>query len=35
MMGAASEDPATGSAVGCATAFLIQNGIRKPDERSR
>jgi trans-2,3-dihydro-3-hydroxyanthranilate isomerase len=33
MMGATSEDPATGSAVGCATAFLIQNGIRKPDER--
>jgi len=33
MMGAASEDPATGSAVGCATAFLVQNGIRKPDER--
>ena len=33
MMGAASEDPATGSAVGCAAAFLIQNGIRKPDER--
>ena len=28
-----SEDPATGSAVGCATAFLIQNGIRKPEER--
>ncbi len=33
MMGATSEDPATGSAVGCATAFLIQNGIKKPDER--
>jgi len=33
MMGAASEDPATGSAVGCAAAFLVQNGIRKPDER--
>ena len=33
MMGASSEDPATGSAVGCAAAFLIQNGIRKPDER--
>ena len=33
MMGASSEDPATGSAVGCATAFLVQNGIRKPDER--
>ena len=33
MMGATSEDPATGSAVGCATAFLVQNGIRKPDER--
>ena len=33
MMGAASEDPATGSAVGCATAFLVQYGIRKPDER--
>jgi len=33
MMGAASEDPATGSAVGCATAFLVQNGIRRPDER--
>ncbi len=33
MMGATSEDPATGSAVGCAAAFLIQNGIRKPDER--
>jgi trans-2,3-dihydro-3-hydroxyanthranilate isomerase len=33
MMGATSEDPATGSAVGCAAAFLVQNGIRKPDER--
>ena len=33
MMGATSEDPATGSAVGCATAFLVQYGIRKPDER--
>ena len=33
MMGATSEDPATGSAVGCATAFLIQNGIKKPEER--
>jgi trans-2,3-dihydro-3-hydroxyanthranilate isomerase len=33
MMGATSEDPATGSAVGCATAFLVQNGIRKPDDR--
>ncbi|MBN9546229.1 MAG: PhzF family phenazine biosynthesis protein [Alphaproteobacteria bacterium] len=33
MMGASSEDPATGSAVGCAAAFLVQNGIRKPDER--
>ena len=33
MMGATSEDPATGSAVGCATAFLVQNGIRKPEER--
>ncbi|HEY4275610.1 MAG TPA: PhzF family phenazine biosynthesis protein [Rhizomicrobium sp.] len=33
MMGAISEDPATGSAVGCAAAFLVQNGIRKPDEQ--
>ncbi len=33
LLGATSEDPATGSAVGCAAAFLIQNGIRKPDER--
>lgn len=33
MMGATSEDPATGSAVGCAAAFLVQNGIRKPEER--
>jgi len=33
MMGATSEDPATGSAVGCAAAFLVQNGIRKPDEQ--
>lgn len=33
MMGASSEDPATGSAVGCAAAFLVQNGIRKADER--
>ncbi|HWF64579.1 MAG TPA: PhzF family phenazine biosynthesis protein [Rhizomicrobium sp.] len=33
LLGANSEDPATGSAVGCAAAFLIQNGIRKPDER--
>ena len=32
MMGATSEDPATGSAVGCAAAFLVQYGIRKPDE---
>jgi trans-2,3-dihydro-3-hydroxyanthranilate isomerase len=33
MMGASSEDPATGSAVGCAAAFLVQNGIKKPDEQ--
>ncbi|HKD47151.1 MAG TPA: PhzF family phenazine biosynthesis protein [Rhizomicrobium sp.] len=33
LLGATSEDPATGSAVGCAAAFLIQNGVRKPDER--
>ena len=33
LLGANSEDPATGSAVGCAAAFLIQNGIRKSDER--
>lgn len=33
MMGAAFEDPATGSAVGCAAAFLVQNGIRKPEEQ--
>jgi trans-2,3-dihydro-3-hydroxyanthranilate isomerase len=33
MMGATSEDPATGSAVGCAAAFLVQNGIRKPEEQ--
>jgi trans-2,3-dihydro-3-hydroxyanthranilate isomerase len=33
MMGASSEDPATGSAVGCAAAFLVQNGIRKPEEQ--
>ena len=33
MMGAISEDPATGSAVGCAAAFLVQNGIRKPEEQ--
>ena len=33
LLGATSEDPATGSAVGCAAAFLIQNGIRRPDER--
>jgi trans-2,3-dihydro-3-hydroxyanthranilate isomerase len=33
LLGATSEDPATGSAVGCAAAFLIQNGIRKPGER--
>jgi trans-2,3-dihydro-3-hydroxyanthranilate isomerase len=33
MMGANSEDPATGSAVGCAAAFLVQNGIRKPEEQ--
>ncbi|HUO02306.1 MAG TPA: PhzF family phenazine biosynthesis protein [Rhizomicrobium sp.] len=33
LLGATSEDPATGSAVGCAAAFLVQNGIRKPDER--
>jgi trans-2,3-dihydro-3-hydroxyanthranilate isomerase len=33
LLGATSEDPATGSAVGCAAAFLIQNGIRKPDEQ--
>jgi trans-2,3-dihydro-3-hydroxyanthranilate isomerase len=32
MMGATSEDPATGSAVGCAAAFLVQNGIRGADE---
>ena len=33
MMGATSEDPATGSAVGCATAFLVQYGIKKPEEQ--
>ena len=32
-VGRHQEDPATGSAVGCAAAFLIQNGIRKPEER--
>ncbi len=32
-LGFSSEDPATGSAGGCAAAYLIQYGIRKPDER--
>jgi trans-2,3-dihydro-3-hydroxyanthranilate isomerase len=32
LLGATSEDPATGSAVGCAAAFLVQYGIRKPEE---
>lgn len=32
LLGQTSEDPATGSAVGCAAAFLVQNGIRKPEE---
>ncbi len=32
-LGFSSEDPATGSAGGCAAAFLIQYGIKKPGER--
>ena len=31
-LGFSSEDPATGSAGGCAAAFLVQYGIRKPGE---
>jgi trans-2,3-dihydro-3-hydroxyanthranilate isomerase len=31
LLGAASEDPATGSAAGCATSFLVQYGRCKPD----
>jgi trans-2,3-dihydro-3-hydroxyanthranilate isomerase len=27
------EDPATGSAAGCAAAWMVQHGIAKPDER--
>jgi trans-2,3-dihydro-3-hydroxyanthranilate isomerase len=27
------EDPATGSASGCAAAWMVQHGIAKPDER--
>jgi trans-2,3-dihydro-3-hydroxyanthranilate isomerase len=32
-LGFSSEDPATGSAGGCAAAFLVQYGIKKPGER--
>ena len=31
-LGFSSEDPATGSAGGCAAAYLVQYGIRKPEE---
>ena len=31
-LGFSSEDPATGSAGGCAAAYLIQYGIKKPEE---
>ena len=31
MFGASFEDPATGSAAGCAAAFLVQYGHQKPD----
>ena len=31
LLGGGSEDPATGSAAGCATAFIVRYGIRKPD----
>src|SRR5579863_8167894 len=31
-LGFSSEDPATGSAGGCAAAFLVQYGIKKPGE---
>jgi trans-2,3-dihydro-3-hydroxyanthranilate isomerase len=27
------EDPATGSAAGCATAWMVQHGVAQPDER--
>jgi trans-2,3-dihydro-3-hydroxyanthranilate isomerase len=27
------EDPATGSAAGCAAAWMVEHGIAKPDER--
>ncbi|PYV47594.1 MAG: PhzF family phenazine biosynthesis protein, partial [Acidobacteria bacterium] len=27
------EDPATGSASGCAAAWMVQHGVAKPDER--
>ncbi len=27
------EDPATGSAAGCATAWMVAHGVAKPDER--
>jgi trans-2,3-dihydro-3-hydroxyanthranilate isomerase len=27
------EDPATGSAAGCAAAWMVANGVAKPDER--
>jgi trans-2,3-dihydro-3-hydroxyanthranilate isomerase len=28
-----SEDPATGSAAGCAAAWMVSHGVAKPDER--
>jgi trans-2,3-dihydro-3-hydroxyanthranilate isomerase len=31
--GARGEDPATGSAGGCATAWMVRHGVAKPDER--
>jgi trans-2,3-dihydro-3-hydroxyanthranilate isomerase len=27
------EDPATGSAAGCATAWMVAHGVAQPDER--
>jgi trans-2,3-dihydro-3-hydroxyanthranilate isomerase len=27
------EDPATGSAAGCAAAWMVANGVARPDER--
>jgi trans-2,3-dihydro-3-hydroxyanthranilate isomerase len=34
MLSYAGEDPATGSAAGCATAWMVEHGVTQPDEQA-